>query len=67
MKTIRIETRNNADARRMGAYQVQVPGARTVRHNGSKTVIVTVDEPALATVIAWRDEAREVASCEVEG
>jgi len=67
MKTIRIETRNNADARRMGAYQVQVPGARDVRHNGGKTVIVTVDDPALAAVIAWCDEAREVASYEVQG
>lgn len=43
MATFLIETRNNADARRMGTGELAVPGASAVKHLGRKSVKVTTD------------------------
>lgn len=61
-KTIRIQARNNSDARAFGV--LDATSAR-VKHNGGKTVIATVDEAELASVVELLDGSWAVASYEI--
>lgn len=63
MTTILIHARNNADARRMGAHQTDIPCA-SVRHLGRKVVLVATDD--LAATIEWLNESWLVDSYSVE-
>jgi hypothetical protein len=59
---IRVQARNNSDARRMDESR-DIPGATRVKHNGGKTVIIESDDTDATG--AWLDAAHEVASYEV--
>jgi hypothetical protein len=63
MATIIVKCRNNADARRMGAGQIKVPGASAVKHTGAKNV--KIESSAVDTTKLWLDAAYEVDSYEV--
>ena len=61
--TINIRTRNNADARRMGAGQISVPGTESVKHIGGHNVrVVSFDIERTRT---WLDTSYEVNSYEL--
>jgi hypothetical protein len=59
---ITIKARNNADARRMGAGQLDIPGADHTVHTGGKNV--KCESFDHAKTIAWLDAAHEVDSYE---
>ena len=63
MKTIRITTRNNADARKFEV--LDDVGSANCRHNGGKLVIATVDDADLAAAEALLDASHAVAGYEV--
>lgn len=63
MATIKVTTRNNADARRIGAGQVRVPGAYNVRHVGGNNVKLETSNPT--AVSEWLSKSFLIQSYEL--
>lgn len=62
--TIRVQMKNNSDARKIGSTGKLV--WMSAKHNGGKTVIVTVDDSQLDKAVGLLDESHLVASYEVQ-
>ena len=58
MTTYTAKCRNNADARRLGAGQIKVPGAAKIVHTGGKNV--RIESVAADTTRTWLDAAFEI-------
>ena len=66
MVTIRIEARNNSDARNTGLWSRSLPRTASARHNGGKIVVATCRESDLDAVKETLESMHEVRSYEVE-
>lgn len=64
MATIVARCRNNADARRIGAHQIGIPGADSVKHTGGH--MIKIETEAVDTTKHWLDSAFEIDSYEVQ-